>query len=100
MRRSILAALTATALLAAPVAQAAPTCQDRAGVTTRCGAVNAMPVGWSLPADERAPSEGADPSPLQWLGLIAAVGGLLALFALLPAFDGWDRTEGDEEGGG
>jgi hypothetical protein len=106
MRRSILALAAAAALLAAPAAHAAPTCQDRNGDTVRCGAPRAMPVGWTLPSEERRARQASapeGPTADELWGVIAFVGGLFALIALMPDFDGrrasdWDRQEGDDEG--
>ena len=99
--RSTLLALTAIAtLLAAPAAMAAPTCQDRDGDTIRCGTEGAMPVGWTLPAEQRARVLAARPaeSPADLFGLGLFLTGFFALLALLPDFDGrWDRQELDEE---
>jgi hypothetical protein len=105
MRRSILALTTATYLLAAPAALAAPTCQNRVGDTVRCGTAGAMPVGWTLPDHERLERQASSPpgpTPAMLVGLICFVGGLFALIALMPNFDGsrpgdWDRQEGDDE---
>jgi hypothetical protein len=96
MRRLILVlAAPALLLLAAPPATAGPTCQDQSGMTVRCGTAGAMPVGWTAPGSRAA---GVGPTPTQVLGLAGAIGGLFALLALLPDFDGrdWDRQEGDE----
>jgi hypothetical protein len=99
--RSILLALIATAtLFAASAAMAAPTCQDRNGDTIRCGTEGAMPVGWTLPADQRSRVLAARPAepPPNLLGLGLFLVGFFALLALLPDFDGkWDRQERDEE---
>lgn len=92
------------ALFIAPAALAAPTCNDVEGHTVRCGAPGAMPVGWKPAPDAIAlPDEGEPPdfSETQMFGLICFIGGLLALFALLPDFEdgqggGWDRQEDDE----
>ena len=97
--RPCLALLAAVLLLTAPAALAAPTCQDRDGLTIRCGTQGAMPVGWSLPFEERK-FESHSPTAGQLLHLIATLGLLFALIALLPEFDGtsgrdWDRQEGD-----
>lgn len=93
------ALLAAVLLLTAPAALAAPTCQDRDGLTIRCGTQGAMPVGWSLPFEERK-FESHSPTTGQMLHLIATLGLLFALIALLPDFDGtssrdWDQQEGD-----
>ncbi|MEJ1970668.1 MAG: hypothetical protein WDN03_18880 [Rhizomicrobium sp.] len=100
MRLSIPALGLLIVLLSAPAALAAPTCQDRAGGTIRCGAEGAMPAGWSLPDSEREA-----PPPTDTLAMweaIAMVAMLLALIAIMPEFDGrsdadWDRQEGDDE---
>lgn len=86
-------------LLTVSPAFAAPTCQDRHGLTIRCGTQGAMPVGWSLPFEERT-FESHSPTAGQVLHLIATLGLLFALIALLPEFDGrrssdWGRQEDD-----
>ena len=97
MRRMILTLSLALSVLAAPAAAlAAPTCQDKAGVTTRCGTPNAMPVGWTLPADQRPAKEG-DLAPSELLSLICIIGGFFALIALMPDFDGWGGDSGGDE---
>jgi len=85
-------------------ALAAPTCQTRLGETARCGTSGAMPVGWTLPYGQRpAEARNADALlPVQWFGLFALVGGLFALIALMPPFDGrqssdWGEQEADGE---
>jgi hypothetical protein len=91
-------------LLVAAPACAAPTCQDRNGGTIRCGTEGAMPVGWTLPDSERAAlalSRPAHSDTREMLQAICVVGLLLALFALMPEFDGtraesWGRQEDDE----
>jgi len=92
----------ATATVTAPAAAlAGPSCVDRNGDMARCGTPSAMPVGWSPPAAvERArlAARSAEMDPAKLLGLVFFVGGLFALFALLPDFQGrWDREQGDEE---
>jgi hypothetical protein len=99
--RALLLAFFATVLLLAGPAPAAPTCQDRNGLTIKCGVQGAMPVGWSLPFEERR-FKPAGPSASELLGLIATIGLLFALIALLPEFDGtsssdWDKQEGDDQ---
>jgi hypothetical protein len=99
IRALLLAFLATTMLLSAHAALAAPTCQDRHGLTIRCGTPGAMPVGWRLPFEER-PFKPAAPTVSQLLALIATLGLLFALIALLPEFDGsrggdWDKQEGD-----
>jgi hypothetical protein len=102
MRWRILAVLVA--LATAQAAAAAPTCNDVEGRTVRCGTPGAMPVGWK-PAPgvvaARLAAEPAGPTSTQMLGMLGFVGGLLALFALMPDFEtpdggGWDRQDGDE----
>src|ERR1700750_1091882 len=93
--------LAFTAMLA-PAALAAPTCQTREGATIRCGDPDAMPMGWTLPDDQKDRWRWA-PQPVpfeQWAPGAALVIGLIALFALMPEFDGskdsdWDEQEGD-----
>jgi hypothetical protein len=95
--RSMIAA-AAFALLLGGVAQAAPTCQTETGETIRCGAPGAMPVGWTLPDDQRAVAQADDPPVDGQLvfSVICFLGGLFALIAVLPDFDGW--REGDRDG--
>src|SRR5665213_121774 len=99
--RSILLTLIAIAtLLAPPSAMAAPTCQDRNGDTIRCETAGAMPVGWTLPAEQRSRVLAARPAgpPPNLFGLGLFLMGFFALLALLPDFDGhWDRQALDEE---
>jgi hypothetical protein len=91
-------------LSTASAAFAAPTCSDAEGATVRCGTPGAMPVGWKPSAEvmeARRAAEPQGPSPTQMFGVLCFVGGLLALFALLPDFEdgkggGWDREEDDE----
>ena len=98
MRAAITGLVAATVLFAAGGALAAPTCEDHDGYTIKCGVAGAMPVGWSPPEGERlAVSEPVDPMAL--LMVVFWVGGLLALIAAMPEFDGWDRQEGDDERG-
>jgi hypothetical protein len=91
-------------LFAAHDAQAAPTCQDKTGITTKCGTPGAMPVGWTptpaqVLARESANPPGADGHELWQAVCVVAL--FLALIALLPDFDGsragdWDRQEDDD----
>jgi hypothetical protein len=100
MRSPLLAIIIAAALLTAPAALAAPTCQDRSGDTIRCGTEGAMPVGWTLPMPLRQQVLAARPAvaPASLFGLGCFLIGFFALLALLPDFDGkWDRQEQDEE---
>jgi hypothetical protein len=81
-------------------AMAAPTCQDRDGGTIKCGAPGAMPVGWSLPAEQRANQADDEMSPARIAGIVTLIACLFALIALMPPFDsetGWDAQEGDED---
>ena len=79
-------------------ATAAPTCQGRLGQTVRCGTPGAMPVGWTAPAGQRAAMQDPDSlAPAQWFGLFALVGGLFAMIALMPDFDGFGDVEEDAE---
>lgn len=99
-RALLLVFFAAVTLLTGP-APAAPTCQDRNGLTIRCGTGGAMPVGWTLPLEERR-FQPVGPSAGELFGLIATIGLLFALIALLPEFDGrrdadWDRQEGDDQ---
>ena len=98
--RSLMLPLIAAAMLfSANAAVAAPTCQTPAGETARCGTPGAMPVGWTLPYDQRPElTRHTDTlSPAGWFALVALVGGLFALFALMPPFDRWGDTEEDGE---
>jgi len=106
LRRLVIAALAAAGLLAAaPAALAAPTCQLETGETARCGTAGAMPVGWPPSPEQILDRQAAatpGPSAEQLLSLALFLGGLFALIALLPAFDGWgpgdwDRQEGDDD---
>src|SRR5580698_10288129 len=101
MRSTLLALVVIATLSAAPAAQAAPTCQDRNGDTIRCGTEGAMPVGWTLPDEQRSRVVAARPAepPADLFGLGLFLIGFFALLALLPDFDGkWDPQERDREG--
>jgi len=90
--------LAATLLFSAGAANAAPTCQERSGEAIRCGVPGAMPVGWTLPSDQRVITSDPDSmAPAQWFGLFALVGGLFAMIALMPDFDGFGDVEADGE---
>ncbi len=105
MRRLLLSLTAAVFLLSAPAAAlAAPTCLDANGGQIRCGTPGAMPVGWTPPPEQAVDREDvgrADPDQIAFL--ICFLGGLFALIALLPDFDGWrpggpgDPQEKDEE---
>jgi hypothetical protein len=71
-------------------AMAAPTCQDRHGITVRCGTGAAMPVGWTAPVYERTvPPSGNKRDMVIAAGAIIL---LLAMIALMPEFDGFGET--------
>ena len=94
MRRTLVALITAATLFAAPAAMAAPTCQDMNGSAIRCGTPGAMPVGWTLPLQQRM--ERDEPSPIepnQFLELVCALGIYFCLLAMLPDFEGWSDEE-------
>lgn len=101
----VIPVFAAVFLLASPAVLAAPTCVDRAGDTIRCGTPGAMPVGWSLPAQEKRDRDIArslDASPNEWLKVFCVLGLFFALLALLPEFDGsragdWDEQQGDDD---
>jgi hypothetical protein len=99
MRLKILALALAAMLTGASPAPAAPVCRDGDGGTIRCGTPGAMPVGWTLPPERRA-ERPADPpietAPL--FELVCIVGGLFALIALMPDFDGRRSADwGDDD---
>ncbi|WP_293899057.1 hypothetical protein [Phenylobacterium sp.] len=91
-------------LSSAAAAWAAPTCNDMEGRTVRCGTPGAMPVGWIPPPEVleiRRAAAPPGPNPTEIFGIACFIGGLLALFALLPDFEdgkggGWDREDDDE----
>jgi hypothetical protein len=101
-RRSAIA-LGAVFIFAGPPAFAAPTCQNLKGETVKCGAPGAMPVGWTLPAQERRqqqPEMAVAVNLPQLMQTLCALGIFFALLALMPDFDGsqpgeWDREEGE-----
>lgn len=102
--RGVLAATglaVALPLFAPPAARAAPSCVDGRGEMIRGGTRGAMPVGWRLPPDQarsRLAAMEDDLDAEKLIGLLCVIGGLFALFALLPDFDdGWDRQEDDRE---
>jgi hypothetical protein len=102
MRATILASALAAAVLIVSAAGAAPVCETRDGESVRCGAPDAMPVGQILSPAERQALHPDTPMPMrEVLSLIAVIGGLFALIALMPRFDGakgadWDRQEDDD----
>lgn len=98
--RAVLAGAVAL-LLAAPAA-AAPICLTRAGDPVHCEAKGAMPLGWTLPPEEAARREQAQPHPSGGaiLKTVAILALFFALIALLPEFDGardqdWDTKDGE-----
>jgi hypothetical protein len=95
MRRLIFAFAAATLLAGSSTALSAPTCQDRNGGTIRCATEGAMPVGWTLPPDQRPDPDSlpADPSLKRLLELGCALGIFFGLMALLPEFDGWGASD-------
>ena len=100
MRHLIGAFVGASILLNVGAAAAAPTCQDRNGDTIRCGTPGSMPVGWTLPPEERREKERLHPPVYptadQLLELFCVLGVFFAWLALMPDFDGkWDEQEGD-----
>ena len=102
--RLVVAILAAAVLLAvAPITSAGPICEDRAGESVRCEDARAMPLGWSLPLDERLkhPRSGPpDPTPVQLGGVFILIFLFFALIALMPDFDGWTSGGPGEKGEG
>lgn len=101
MRALIPAVLSGALLLIQPAANAAPTCQTRDGETIRCGTPGAMPVGWTLPPEERLEKERLHPpkwpSTTELLELFCVMGLFFGLLALMPDFEGdWDKQEDDK----
>jgi hypothetical protein len=96
--RLAVAISAAAALLAgAPFAIAGPICEDRAGEAVRCEDPRAMPLGWTLPLEERLkhPDPGPpEPTAVELAGVFASILLFFALIALMPDFDGW--TAGGE----
>jgi hypothetical protein len=106
MRPLILLFAMLALLVSTPAALAAPTCQNKDGTTIRCGAAEAMPVGWSLPPAEfnsrQAALRSDEANPMALPNALFFIVLLLALFAFLPDFDGrndadWDEQEGDDK---
>ncbi len=93
-------------LAMSPGAMAAPTCQDRDGLTARCGTEGAMPVGWTPSPQARWEREISPPPDQNLKELVKVIGGLalfFAMIALMPDFDGrrasdWDRQDSDDGG--
>ena len=93
-------ALVSLWLIAAPAALAAPTCIERNGTPTRCGAPRAMPIGWSLPAEELRRRDLANPPGAQLgtlLKAVCVVGVFLCAIALLPEFDGTRNEDWEDK---
>jgi hypothetical protein len=93
--------VAAELFVAAPVAPAAPICEDRAGEAVRCVDSRAMPLGWTLPLDERLkhPDPGPpEPTTVELSGVFALIFLFFALIALMPDFDGWAPNGTDKEG--
>lgn len=71
----------------------------------KCGTPGAMPVGWAPPPDAPVRRDGSgldEMNPNDLFSLFCIVGGLFALIALLPDFDGargggWDEQEDDRK---
>lgn len=91
MRPLIFAAVAAAFLAISSASFAAPTCQDQFGGTIRCGTPGAMPVGWSLPLEQRVQAD--EPDARQLLKVICVLGIFFALMGLLPDFEGWREEE-------
>ncbi len=102
--RIVLAMIVAVALLGgAPAASAGPICENRAGESVRCEDPRAMPLGWTLPLDERlehSRTAPPDPTALQMAGVFILIVLLFTLIALMPDFDGWAPGGPDPENEG
>ena len=97
MRLSITALVAAVALSAAAGAHAAPTCVDHNDIVRRCGTPGAMPVGWTPPPGTERPMD-APMDPSLAFGLVCILGGVFALIALMPDFDGdWGSPPADDD---
>jgi hypothetical protein len=93
MRPGILAVAVALAVVTGPAALAAPTCWNAGGETVRCDGPGALPVGTRLSAEQDMArrARASDLSLEGYLALACVIGGLFALIALMPRFDGdWD----------
>jgi hypothetical protein len=105
--RHLIAVFAAVAMVgSAPSASAGPICETRGGESVRCEDPRAMPLGWTLPLDERFkhPDAGPpEPTTLELSGVITLIFLFFALIALMPDFDGWtaggsDKDDDDGEG--
>ena len=100
--RLVIAIIAAAALLgSAPAASGGPTCEDRAGEAVRCEDPRSMPLGWTLPLEERLkhPDPGPpEPTPVELGGVFALIILFFALIALMPDFDGWAPNGTDKKG--
>ena len=105
MRPTILAFTAAAVLLSAPATHAnlphaAPTCRNENLDPAACGAPGAMPAGWTPSARQvmdHQQSPLPSPSPDDVLDLICVIGGLFALIALMPPFDGRNSSDWGEQ---
>ena len=92
MRAAATFSIVTLILLAARAAVAAPTCWNLGGETVRCEAAGALPVGSPRPPGAR-PARAVRLSAAALAGLGCTLAGLFALIALMPDFEGWDRTQ-------
>jgi hypothetical protein len=75
-------------------AQAAPICQNRAGDPVHCDSKDAMPLGWTLPAAERALHPLAPPTDTRLATeTVLIVILFLAMIGFLPEFDGREDAD-------
>ncbi len=98
--RLVLVILGAALLGGASPAAAGPICEDRAGEAVRCEDPRAMPLGWTLPLDERLrhPDPGRpEPTAVQLGGVFTLILLFFALIALMPDFDGWTPSGAEQE---
>jgi len=103
MRAKTLCLAVTLVLLTASTASAAPVCENKYGDGARCGTPGAMPIGWALtPAQREYWRPDTPMAPAKLFGLISIVGGIFALIALMPDFDGrtgadWGKQEDDDQ---
>ena len=98
MRTTFPALTAALLLLAASPALAAPTCWNDSGQTVRCGTPGALPVGQALSPEQemaRLASQAPGLSLAELIGGGLLIGGIFALIALMPQFEGWDGEKDD-----